>query len=136
MGGVSIAPIAETSAPVEPEMAEKKYSASTTDTPRPPRTRPTRARARSTSAYDIPQRSIRLPAKRKVGRASKTQLGEPAPRLDGSFWSEKFPASSPAKPAMPSENTIGSERIVSTREVMATVATSIAQWLTLHPTRH
>ena len=134
MGGVSIAPIAETSATVEPEMPEKKYSASTTDTPRPPRTRPTRARARSTSAYDIPQRSIRLPAKTKVGMASKTQLCEPATRLDGSFCSEKLPASSPAKPAMPSENTIGSERIVSTRKVTATVATSIAQWLAVSPT--
>src|SRR4030095_11534749 len=134
MGGVSIAPIAETSATVEPEMPEKKYSARTTDTHRPPRNRPTRARSRSTSAYDIPQRSIRLPAKTKCGMASKTQLCEPATRLDGSFCSEKLPASSPAKPAMPSENTIGSERIVSTRKVTATVATSIAQWLAVSPT--
>ena len=45
MGGVSIAPIAETSAMVEPEIPEKKYSASATDMPRPPRTRPMSARA-------------------------------------------------------------------------------------------
>jgi hypothetical protein len=43
-------PMAETSAMVEPEIPEKKYSASTTESPRPPRTQPTIARARSTSA--------------------------------------------------------------------------------------
>ena len=78
-------------------MPEKKYSASTTDMPRPPRTRPTRARARSTSAYDIPQRSIRLPAKTKVGMASRTQLCEPATRLEGSFCSEKFAGQQPGE---------------------------------------
>src|SRR6266478_2950493 len=77
MGGVSMAPMAETSAIVLPEIPEKKYSASTTDMPRPPRTQPIIARARSTSAYDIPQRSMRLPAKMKVGMASSTQLCEP-----------------------------------------------------------
>jgi len=50
MGGVSIAPIADTSAIVEPEMPEKKYSATTTDTPSPPRSQPTSTRARFTSA--------------------------------------------------------------------------------------
>src|SRR5882672_775951 len=125
MGGVSMAPMAETSAIVLPEMPEKKYSASTTDMPRPPRTQPIIARARSTSAYDIPQRSMRLPAKTKVGIASRTQLCEPVTRLDGSFCSEKLPASSPAKPAMPSENTMGSERIVRIRKVTPTVATSM-----------
>ena len=50
IGGVSIDPMAETSAMVEPEMPEKKYSASTTDMPSPPRTQPTRPRARLTSA--------------------------------------------------------------------------------------
>src|SRR5438309_9813236 len=89
MGGVSIAPIAETSAMVEPEIPEKKYSARTTDIPSPPRTRPMSARARLTSAYDIPQRSIRLPANTNVGMASSTQLWEPATRLDGSFRSEE-----------------------------------------------
>src|ERR671924_665447 len=104
-----MAPMAETSAIVEPEMPEKKYSASTTDMPSPPRTQPMRARARSTSAYDMPQRSMRLPAKMNVGMASKTQLCEPATRLDGSFPSEKLPTTSPTKPAIPSEKTIGSE---------------------------
>ena len=43
-------PMAETSAIVEPEMPEKKYSARTTDMPSPPRTQPTSPRARLTSA--------------------------------------------------------------------------------------
>ena len=50
IGGVSIEPMAETSAIVEPEIPEKKYSASTTDMPSPPRTQPTSPRARPTSA--------------------------------------------------------------------------------------
>src|SRR5581483_1716515 len=123
--GVSMDPMAETSAIVEPEMPEKKYSASTTDMPRPPRTQPMSARARSTRAYDIPQRSIRLPANTKVGMASSTQLCEPATRLEGSFWSEKSPTTSPAKPAMPSANTIGSESTVRTMNVTTTVAISM-----------
>ena len=36
IGGVSMEPMADTSAMVEPEMPEKKYSASTTDMPSPP----------------------------------------------------------------------------------------------------
>src|SRR5919202_1763293 len=121
-----MAPIADTSAIVDPEIPEKKYSASTTDIPRPPRTDPTSARARSTSAYDIPQRSMRLPAKTNVGMASSTQLWEPATRLDGSFWSENPPATNPAKPAIPSEKTIGSETAVRTRNVTTTTLTSMA----------
>ena len=85
MGGVSMEPMADTSAMVEPEMPEKKYSASTTDMPSPPRTQPTSTRARLTSAYDIPQRSMRLPANTKVGMARSTQCWVPATRLDGSF---------------------------------------------------
>ena len=127
MGGVSIAPIAETSAIVEPEIPEKKYSARTTDIPSPPRTLPMSARARLTSAYDIPQRSMRLPANTNVGIARSTQLCDPATRLDGSFWSEKFPTSRPMKPAIPSANTIGSATAVRTTNVATTVRTSIAQ---------
>src|ERR1700675_4899136 len=102
-------PMADTSAMVEPEIPEKKYSASTTDMPSPPRTQPTSTRARSTKAYDIPQRSMRLPANTKVGMASSTQLWEPATRLEGSLVSEKLPTSRPVKPARPSAKTIGSE---------------------------
>src|SRR5258705_11383628 len=110
-------PMAETSAIVEPEIPEKKYSASTTDGPRPPRTQPPIARARSTSAYDIPQRSIRLPAKTNVGMASSTQLCEPATSEEGSLVSEKLPTSRPVKPARPSAKTIGSESSVSATKV-------------------
>src|SRR2546425_12924724 len=107
MGGVNIEPMAETSAIVEPEMPEKKYSARTTDMPSPPRTQPTRLRARLTRAYDIPQRSMRLPAKINVGMARSTQLCEPATRAEGSFWSEKLPSTRPSMPESPSANTIG-----------------------------
>src|SRR5216110_90627 len=109
---------------VEPEMPEKKYSASTTEMPSPPRTGPTSARARSTSAYDIPQRSIRLPANTKVGMASSTQLCEPATSEEGSLVSEKLPTSRPVKPARPSAKTIGSESSVSTTNVTTTEPTS------------
>src|SRR3990170_4186003 len=44
IGGVIMEPMAETAAMVEPEMPEKKYSASTTAMPSPPRTQPTSTR--------------------------------------------------------------------------------------------
>ena len=59
--------------------------------PSPPRTQPTSPRARLTSAYDIPQRSMSAPAKTNVGTARSTQLCEPATRADGIFCKEKFP---------------------------------------------
>ncbi len=68
-------------------MSEKKYDTTITDMPSPPRSQPTMARASSTSACDIPQRSITLPAKMKHGIASRTQFCEPATRLDGSICS-------------------------------------------------
>src|SRR5437868_5324175 len=114
MGGVSMAPMADTSAMVEPEMPEKKYSASTTDMPRPPRTQPTSTRARFTSAYDIPHFSMRFPANTKVGMASNTQCCVPATRLEGSFCSEKLPRTSPTKPAIPRAKTMGMARAAST----------------------
>src|ERR1051325_122682 len=107
MGGVSMAPMAETSAIVEPEIPEKKYSASTTDMPSPPRTQPTSTRARFTSAYDMPHFSIRFPANTNVGIASSTQCCVPETRLEGSFCSEKLPSTSPTKPATPSAKTMG-----------------------------
>src|SRR5438034_6256147 len=119
-----MAPMAETSAIVDPEMPEKKYSASTTDMPSPPRTHPTSTLARSTSAYDIPQRSMRLPAKTKVGLARSTQCWVPATRLDGSFCSEKLPIRSPRKPERPSAKTMGIERAASTMNEMPTAPKS------------
>jgi hypothetical protein len=50
MGGVSIEPMAETSAIVDPEIPEKKYSARTTDIPRPPRARQAHERVRHPAA--------------------------------------------------------------------------------------
>src|ERR1044071_1220017 len=54
-------------------MSEKKYATTITDMPKPPRTQPTRARASSTIAWLMPQRSIRLPANTNAGIASSAQ---------------------------------------------------------------
>src|SRR5262245_28004275 len=115
--------MADTSAMVEPEIPEKKYSARTTDIPSPPRTQPTRPRARLTSAYDIPQRSMRLPANTNVGTARSTQLCDPATRAEGSFWSEKVPRASPTTPESPRAKTMGVERATRSTNVTTTAAT-------------
>ncbi len=72
MGGIIVAPIAETSATVEPEMPEKMYSATTTAMARPPRIQPTSACARCTERTAMPPVSISMPAKMKSGIASST----------------------------------------------------------------
>ena len=123
-----MAPIADTSAMVEPEMPEKKYSASTTDMPSPPRTQPTSTRARLTSAYDIPQRSMRLPANTKVGMARSTQCWVPATRLDGSFCSEKLPIRRPMKPERPRAKTMGIDSAARATNESPTAPNSTAQW--------
>src|SRR6266705_1593182 len=76
-GGISAEPSAETSAIFDPQISEKKYATTSTDMPSPPLTQPISARASSTSAWLMPQRSIRLPANTKAGMASSTQLCEP-----------------------------------------------------------
>ncbi len=68
-------------------MSEKKYETTMTDMPRPPRSQPTNARARSTSAFDMPQRSMIVPAKMKDGIASKTQFCDPAIMLEATISS-------------------------------------------------
>src|SRR2546425_8971446 len=97
--------------------------------PSPPRTQPTRLRARLTRAYDIPQRSMRLPAKINVGMARSTQLCEPATRAEGSFWSEKLPSTRPSMPESPSANTIGVERATRTTKLRSEEHTSELQSL-------
>ena len=42
--------------------------------PRPPRTQPTIARANSTSAFDMPQRSITVPAKMNDGHRQQNPI--------------------------------------------------------------
>src|SRR3954469_23888813 len=76
-GGISAEPSAETSAIFDPQISEKKYATTITDMPSPPLTQPVTAPARSTSAWLMPQRSIRLPANTKAGIASSPQLCEP-----------------------------------------------------------
>src|ERR1051325_391572 len=83
-GGISDEPSAETSAIFDPQISEKKYATTITDMPSPPRTQPTIARASSTSAWLMPQRSMRLPAKTKAGIASSTQLCEPETSAEAS----------------------------------------------------
>ena len=72
--------IAETSAAVEPEMPEKRISATTTTIASPPRTFPTMAIARSTMRSEIPPDSISAPARMKSGIASSTNESTP-PRI-------------------------------------------------------
>ncbi len=69
-------------------MSEKKYETTITDMPSPPRSQPTRARARSTSAFDMPQRSMTVPAKIKLGIASNIQFCDAPIRLEASISSE------------------------------------------------
>src|SRR2546422_1271116 len=70
---------------------------------------------------------MRLPAKTNVGIARRTQLCEPATRLDGSFWREKLPRTSPRKPETPRAKTIGIESATSTAKRSATAAKNTAQ---------
>ena len=67
-------------------MSEKKYETTMTDMPSPPRSQPTNARARSTSAFDMPQRSIIDPAKIKDGIASNTQFCDAADQARGDHF--------------------------------------------------
>ena len=90
-------------------MSEKKYDTTITDMPSPPRSQPTSARASSTSECDMPARSIRLPANTKDGMASSTQLCDAAIMLEPSCCIGKPPSQSPATPAAPRQNTIGSD---------------------------
>ena len=68
-----VAPIADTSAMVEPEMPEKMYSATTTAIARPPRIQPTSACAKRTRRTAIPPVSISAPARMNSGIASSTK---------------------------------------------------------------
>ncbi len=106
-------------------MSEKKYDTTMTDMPRPPRSQPTSARASSTSECDMPARSIRLPANTKEGMASNTQLCDAAIMLEPSCCIGKPPSQSPATPAAPRQNTIGSDSSSS-----ATKTTDVAARIT------
>src|SRR5215207_3052437 len=75
--GIMSAPIAETSATVEPEMPEKNISATTTAMPSPRLTCLIRTRARSTRRAEIPPVSISAPARMKSGIARRTKESAP-----------------------------------------------------------
>jgi hypothetical protein len=72
--------MAEMSAAVDPEMPEKRISATTATIASPPRTRPTIAIARSTMRSEIPPDSMSAPATMKSGIASSTNESTP-PRI-------------------------------------------------------
>jgi hypothetical protein len=110
--------MADTSATDEPDIPEKRYSAATVVIPRPPRIQPTRARARSINWFDIPHRSIRVPAKMKLGIASKTKLSAPEIIPEGSFPNSKPPNSRPSPPERIMAKRIGTVRTISTRNSM------------------
>src|SRR3954451_1046733 len=141
-GGISAEPSAETSAIFDPQMSEKKYATTITDMPSPPLTQPISARASSTSAWLMPQRSIRLPANTKAGIASSTQLCEPETSAEESCCSGKPPIQRPATPATASANTIGIEsRISATKmtrtasSIMDDIVPASVQWIALRRRR-
>src|SRR5437764_14369889 len=92
-------------------MSEKKYATTITDIPSPPLTQPTSARASSTSAWLMPQRSIRLPANTKAGIASSTQLCELETREEGSCCSGYPPQQHPSSRVTSCENRVGPRRM-------------------------
>ena len=69
IAGKSTAPIAALAAAPDPEMAPKSMQASTQTIASPPLICPTSWLERLTSLFDIPPKSIRLPARRKNGIA-------------------------------------------------------------------
>src|SRR5205085_8376528 len=97
-----------------------------TDMPSPPRSQPTNARARSTSAFDMPQRSITVPAKMKLGIASNTQFCDAPIRLEASISSEWPPNTSPITAAAPSAKTIGTENATSRTKRRPVAASAIS----------
>src|SRR3954470_22074939 len=107
-------------------MSEKKYETTMTDIPRPPRSQPTSARAKSTSAFDMPQRSMTVPAKMKLGIASRIQFCEAPIRLDATMSSECPPSTRPSTAAAPSANTIGIDNAIRTTNSRPVEASSIS----------
>src|ERR1044071_7046059 len=107
-------------------MSEKKYDTTITDMPRPPRSQPTSARAKSTSAFDVPQRSMTVPAKIKLGIASRIQFCEAPIRLDATMSSECPPSTRPRTAAGPGANTIGIDSAIRTTNSRPVEASSIS----------
>ncbi len=83
--------IADTSAAVDPEIPEKRISATTTTIASPPRTLPTIAIARSTMRSEIPPDSMSAPARMKSGIASSTKESTPPRILIGRMMSPTPP---------------------------------------------
>ena len=108
---------ADTSATVEPEIPEKMYSAATTAMPRPPRTQPTSATARSTSRRAMPPLSMSDPARTKSGKARRTN--------ESTWWSICCTVTAtgagearmaPTKPAAPTATATGAPTTRSPRK--------------------
>ena len=117
-----VAPIADTSAMVEPEMPEKMYSATTTAIARPPRIQPISACARCTRRTAMPPVSISMPAKTNSGIASRTKESTDWWICCMMTMSGKLPLhKSPASPAAPIANATGtpsSSKTMKTRMAM------------------
>jgi len=71
-------PIAAVVAALDPEIAAKNMAEITVTSPKPPRARPTRACAKLISRPDIPDDSIRAPARMKNGMAANGKESIPA----------------------------------------------------------
>src|SRR5688500_7335623 len=91
IAGITTLPIAAASATEEPEISLWIMVATTVTMARPPRMKPTRLLARLTRRRDMPDVSIRPPARMKSGIASSGKLEAPAKRFNGTTLSEVAP---------------------------------------------
>src|SRR5512145_168110 len=113
IAGITTLPIAAASATDEPEISLWIMVATTVTIARPPRMKPTRLFARLTRRWDIPEVSMRPPARMKSGIASSGKLDAPEKRLKGTTLRETAPVHRMARiVAIESAKPIGTLRTV------------------------
>ena len=89
-------PIAAASATDEPEISLWIMVATTVTIASPPRTKPTMLFARLTRRWEMPEVSMRPPARMKSGIASSGKLEAPEKRFSGTTLSDAAPVQSMA----------------------------------------
>src|SRR3989304_4647507 len=85
MAGITTLPMAAASATDDPEISLWIIVATTVTMARPPRMNPTRLLARFTRRREIPDVSMRPPARMKRGMASRGKLEAPEKRFSGTM---------------------------------------------------
>src|SRR5262245_32386656 len=91
MAGITTLPMAAASATDEPEISLWIRVATTVTMASPPRMNPTRLFARLTSRWEMPEVSMRPPARMNSGMASSGKLEAPPNRFNGTTLSEAAP---------------------------------------------